>query len=206
MDPRKIEVALNAPMDVTRLRPVGRLGSGDEELVDLAGDIAFEAAEGFPAGLAVGDAAGDVVGVEVPAQSGQDDGVQGAVRSSVAATVQPAALGLAGGGLDRAHAAEGGDGSFVVEVAGGAGGDRVARGRCRGRPRCAPAAAGRARSAWCVVVCCFRSSISVVSSRMRRASRARYRRRRSWHPGVGRRRAGASGVLEPLLDPLRRRR
>ena len=45
--------------------------------------------------------------------------VHGAVRSSVAATVEHAALGLAGGGLDRAHAAEGGEGSFVAEAAGG---------------------------------------------------------------------------------------
>ena len=43
-----------------------------EDLVDLAGDVSLEAAEGFATGLAFGDAAGEVVaGTGVSAQAGQ---------------------------------------------------------------------------------------------------------------------------------------
>src|SRR5918995_285765 len=86
------------------------LGWLGDELVDLAGDVALQAADGFPAGLAVGDAPGEV-------------------GASVATAVEPATLGLAGGGLDRADAAERGEGCFVVEALGVvAGGDEQRRG------------------------------------------------------------------------------
>ena len=106
------------------------LGWLGDELVDLAGDVALQAADGFPAGLAVGDAPGEVgAGVGIPAQPGEHDGVQGAVGASVTTAVEPATLGLAGGGLDRADAAERGEGCFVVEALGVvAGGDEQRRG------------------------------------------------------------------------------
>ena len=65
-----------------------RLGLGDD-LVDLAGDVAFQAADGFTAGLALGDASVDVgAGAGVPAQAGQDDGVERGVGLPVARGVR----------------------------------------------------------------------------------------------------------------------
>ena len=78
---------------------------GGQRVEDLAGDVALQAADGFPAGLALGDTAGEAgAGMAVSAQPGQHDGVQGAVGASVAAAVESAALGLAGGGFDGADA------------------------------------------------------------------------------------------------------
>ena len=54
----------------------------------------------------------------------EDDRVEGGVGLSVAAAVEPATLGLAGGGFDRADAAERGEGGLAVEALGVvAGGD-----------------------------------------------------------------------------------
>src|SRR6266487_4134735 len=66
-----------------------------DELVDLAGDVALEAAEGITAGLALADAAGQVVtGAWVPAQAGQGDAVQGGVGLPVTAAVEAKTDGL----------------------------------------------------------------------------------------------------------------
>jgi hypothetical protein len=67
-------------------------GAGDG-LIELAGDGAFEATDGFAAGLALGDGSVEVVaGVGVPAQAGQDDGGERGVGLPVAAAVEAAAL------------------------------------------------------------------------------------------------------------------
>ena len=53
-------------------------------MVDLAGDVSLEAADGFPAGFAFGDAAGEVVaGTGIPAQAGQGDAVERGVGLAV---------------------------------------------------------------------------------------------------------------------------
>ena len=59
-----------------------------EEAVDLAGDVAFEAALGFSGGFALGGSFGDVgLGVWAVAAAGDGDGVQRAVELAVAAAV-----------------------------------------------------------------------------------------------------------------------
>ena len=53
-------------------------------MVDLAGDVSLETADGFAAGLAFGDAAGEVVaGTGIPAQAGQDNAVERGVGLAV---------------------------------------------------------------------------------------------------------------------------
>jgi hypothetical protein len=82
------------------------VGWGREDLVDLAGEVAFEAADGFAAGFAFGDAAGEVLaGAGVPAQPGQGDAVERGACLSVAAAVEPMTVGPARGRLQRADAA-----------------------------------------------------------------------------------------------------
>ncbi len=69
---------------------------GDDHLVVLSCDVAFEAADGFPTGLALADAPLHVVaGAGGPAQTSQDDGAEGRVGLAVATAVEPSALGLA---------------------------------------------------------------------------------------------------------------
>jgi hypothetical protein len=63
------------------------LGSGLDELVDLAGDVAFKAAAGF----ALRHASGEVgAAAGLPAESGEHDRVQRAVGLPVTAAVEPA--------------------------------------------------------------------------------------------------------------------
>ena len=65
---------------------------GLEESVEVAGDVAFECADGFAACFAFGDASLDVgLGAGVGACSGECDGVDGVVESSVAAPLEAAA-------------------------------------------------------------------------------------------------------------------
>src|SRR6266536_2164119 len=66
-----------------------------DQLVDLAGDVALEAAQGLTAGLALGDAPGEVgAGLWVPAQARQRDAVQRGVGLPVAAAVEAQTDGL----------------------------------------------------------------------------------------------------------------
>src|SRR4051794_28538513 len=70
-------------------------------------------------GLAVPQAAFDVgAGGGIPAQAGESDAVQGGVGLPIAAAVESAPQGLAGGRFDRADSAEGGEGGFGVEPVG----------------------------------------------------------------------------------------
>ena len=64
------------------------MGWGRDDLVDLTGDVALQAADGFASGFAFGDAASEVVaGAGVPAQPEQSDAVERGVGSAVAAGV-----------------------------------------------------------------------------------------------------------------------
>src|SRR3954454_9798983 len=80
---------------------VGRL----EEVPEAAGEVAFEAADGFFGVLALGAFAGDVgLGLGVAAQAGDGDAVDGGVDLAVAAAVEAVAVGLAGADRDRGDA------------------------------------------------------------------------------------------------------
>jgi hypothetical protein len=64
-----------------------------EDVPDAAGEVAFEAAEGFPAALAFAAFAFEVgAGRGVDAGAGEGDRVEGAVELAVAAAVQAVAL------------------------------------------------------------------------------------------------------------------
>jgi len=94
---------------------VGRL----EEVPDPAGEVAFEAAHGFEAGLAFGAFAGQVVlGLGVAAGAGERDAVNRGVELAVAAAVQAVAVGLAGADRDRGDAGGAGELGFGAKAAG----------------------------------------------------------------------------------------
>ena len=89
-----------------------------EESVEVAGEVALEAAGGLAAALSFLDSALDVVdGWSVHSASGEDDLVEGAVELSVAAAVEPVADRLAGGGRDRGGAGEPGEGGLADQAA-----------------------------------------------------------------------------------------
>src|SRR5262245_5722691 len=76
-----------------------------EEVPEAAGEVAFEAADGFFGALAFGLFAGDVVlGLRVAAQAGDGDAVDGGVDLAVAAAVESVAVGLARADGDRGDA------------------------------------------------------------------------------------------------------
>ena len=90
-----------------------------EEAVDLAGDVAFEAALGFSGGFALGGSFGDVgLGVWAVAAAGDGDGVQRAVELAVAAAVEAVAGVLRGGRFEWGDAGEAGECCFVAAAAG----------------------------------------------------------------------------------------
>jgi hypothetical protein len=94
-------------------------GGGLEESVEVAGEVALEAADRVAAGLAVVLAAlevGDRGGVVLAAA--EQDGVEGAVELAVAAAVESVADGLAGAGRDRGGAGEASEGGLVADPAG----------------------------------------------------------------------------------------
>ena len=77
---------------------------------DAAGEVAFEAADGFAGGLAFGAFAGDVVaGFGVAAGAGDGDAVDGGVDLAVAAAVEAVAVGVAGADRDRGQAGGAGE-------------------------------------------------------------------------------------------------
>src|SRR5690242_369289 len=90
-----------------------------EGVVDLAGDIAFEAAEDVSFGQTFGGAAGDVVaGALVVAHADQDDGVQGAVGGAVTAAVEAVAVSASRGCGDGGDAGQMGEGCFRAQAVG----------------------------------------------------------------------------------------
>jgi hypothetical protein len=73
--------------------------------VELAGDVALEAAADFPGGLSLSGAPGDVgAGPRAAAHPDQRDGVDGAVQGPVPAAVEAVPDGLAAAGRERAGA------------------------------------------------------------------------------------------------------
>jgi hypothetical protein len=73
-------------------------------VVDLACDVALEAAEGFFLGEALLGAAFDVVaGAGVVDHAGDDDPPQRSVGLAVTSTVEPVAFVLAAAGVDGGH-------------------------------------------------------------------------------------------------------
>jgi hypothetical protein len=76
-----------------------------EQVPDAAGEVAFEAADGFFGALALGAFAGDVVaGLGVAAQAGDGDAVDRRVDLAVATAVEPVSVGLARANRDRGDA------------------------------------------------------------------------------------------------------
>src|SRR4051812_25493730 len=79
-----------------------RVFGGTQQVEELTGDHALEAADDLFLGQALLRAAVDVgTGAGVPAHPGESEAVQGGVGLSVAAAVESVAVGLAGGGRDR---------------------------------------------------------------------------------------------------------
>ena len=91
---------------------------GVEAAVELAGDVALEAAADFGIGLAFCAAPGDLgPGLLARAPASQEDVVQGAVEVAVAAAVEPVTDDAAATGGDRAGAGERGVGGIVAAAA-----------------------------------------------------------------------------------------
>src|SRR5690242_16738822 len=92
-------------------------GSG-ELPVELAGDVALEAAADFAWGLSFCSASFDVgAGAGAAAGSGQRDGVDGAVQGSVAAAVEPMPHGPAATGRKGAGAGQGRERRLITATA-----------------------------------------------------------------------------------------
>ena len=73
----------------------GLWGGVFEESVELAGDVALEAASGFSCGFAFADSLGDVgLGEGAVSAAGDGDGVQCPVQVAVAAAVEAVASSL----------------------------------------------------------------------------------------------------------------
>lgn len=91
-----------------------------DELEDLSGDVALEAAHDELRLLAFFGPSLDVgLGVGAGRHAAHDNGPQGAVGLSVAAAVQAVvAIGLAAAGRDRSDTAEPGEAGFVVQPLG----------------------------------------------------------------------------------------
>src|SRR3954466_10006910 len=95
------------------LAGVGRL----EQEPDAAGEVAFEAAHRFQAGLAFGALASDVVlGLGVASRTGERDAVDGGVDLPVAAAVEAVAGGFARADGDRGEAGGAGELGFGGEA------------------------------------------------------------------------------------------
>src|SRR3954447_8164208 len=93
-----------------------------QEVPDAAGEVAFEAADGFAGGLVFGSFAVEGgLGFGVAAGGGDGDAVDGGVDLAVAAAVEPVAVGLAGAVRDRRDA--GGAGELGLGAEAGDAGD-----------------------------------------------------------------------------------
>ena len=141
-----------------------------EVLVDLAGDVALEAADDLAFGQALGGAAFDVgAGGLVVAHPDDGDDVEGAVGGSVAAAAEPVpAGGAAAAGWLWGDAAQLGEGCFAVDAVGVvAGGDEELAGDLD-----PDAGSSRSSGAACFTsasICLLRVLISLSSAFQRRA-------------------------------------
>jgi hypothetical protein len=88
-----------------------------EHGVDLAGDVAFQAADDLSFAFAFAGAPDDVGPCRlVVAHADEDDPIERGVRLAVATAVEPVAVRLARGGLDWSGAAEHGEGAWGSET------------------------------------------------------------------------------------------
>src|SRR6266849_44621 len=97
-----------------RRAEVGKIGA--EGVVELAGDVALEAADDLGFGQALGGATVGVgAGASAVAEPADSDQVECAVGFAVAAAVEPVSARASGGGGDRTGAAWLGEGAVVGE-------------------------------------------------------------------------------------------
>src|SRR6266516_5203444 len=90
-----------------------------ERCVDLAGDVAFQAADDLAFAFAFAGAPDDVgPGRLVVADADEDDPIERGVCLAVAAAVEPVAVRLARGGPDRGGAAEHREGGLGAKPVG----------------------------------------------------------------------------------------
>ena len=90
-----------------------------EQVVDLSGDVSFQAADDLSAGFAFGLAFLDVCdGGRVVAHTNRCDAPECVVGLAVAAAVEPVSYGLPGGRLDGTCAAQGSEGRFRLHAVG----------------------------------------------------------------------------------------
>jgi hypothetical protein len=83
---------------------------GDEDVVDLAGDVAFQASDDFGLGQSfLGAALGVGAAAGVVAEPVEHDDVEGVVGLAVAASVESVAVGTAAAGRDRRSTAQVGE-------------------------------------------------------------------------------------------------
>src|SRR3954454_15429989 len=88
-----------------------------QEVPDAAGEVAFEAADGFAGGLAFGSFAVEVgLGFGVAAGAGDRDAVDRGVELAVAAAVEAVAVGLARADRDRCDAGGAGELGFGAKA------------------------------------------------------------------------------------------
>ena len=86
-----------------------------EQVVDLSGDVAFEAADDLSAGFSFCSAFLDVVDCWlVPAHAGGSDPPECVVGLAVPSPVETMAHDTAGRGLDRAHTAQRSEGVMAI--------------------------------------------------------------------------------------------
>ena len=90
-----------------------------EQVVDLAGDEAFQAAGGFASGVVFSELLVHIgLGARVAAFPGGGDDVDSPVGLPVPASVEPVPLGFAGGSRQRRHPAQHRERGFAVHPAG----------------------------------------------------------------------------------------
>jgi len=96
-----------------------------ELVVDLAGDVALEAADGFFLGASLCESTVDVgAGAFIADHAGDDDVSERGVGVAVAAAVEPVSFLFAAGGVDRGDPAEVGEGG-ITALGGPGSGDGV---------------------------------------------------------------------------------
>ena len=132
---------------VTLLCLSSRRGCVLEESVEVAGEVAFEAADRFATSLAFLDATLDVGDRRgVGAASGDEDHVQCAIELPVAAAVEAVADCLPGAGGDRCAAGEPCECRFGADASGVRPGEDELRGSERPNP-------GLFEQLWCELAC-----------------------------------------------------
>src|SRR5215204_552405 len=108
---------------------------GFEESVELAGEVADQAASDLAVGLALSPSPlGVAAGGRVVSQPGQDDEVQRLVELAVPEAIQPDWHGLAAGGGDGCDSAQHGEGGVASAAAGVGPGTQHGCGHDRANP------------------------------------------------------------------------